>query len=572
MGRSHRWLCATWLAAMAGILGWSVIRPTVASSSLAVGYWLLGMGFALTAVLLSYQKGQLENSRLFGVVSLTWVAGQVGARGAGWLTVALLWVGGFVQPAAAAAFLRYPAMRLEPPHRHFIVILSVVLGLLQAALLLTSSPSGWEEHLRNEPWPSLWANAQAFDRLSIARYTVWAVGAAVLLALMGRRWSRLGDLERRTLAPIMVTAMIAVVLVALRLGQRWVPQPAALMLSEARAYAAAAVALAFVISALQMRLAQSAVADLAADLDGAVSVDQVRDALRRRLGDRSLDVWYWLVPQCAYVDGYGIIRQPTAQDDRVARPVLTSRGDPLGLILIRPDLARHEKLVSSAITISRYALENARLEADLRQQVVALRDARTRLISSGIEQRRRLERDLHDGAQQRLLAIGMQLAALEAAADHPDMAARLQRVREELLLAMNDLRDLAHGLYPAVLSQAGLAPALEAVVERLPMPVQLTVEQGRFPASVENAAYLIACESLSNACKHAGPCTVVLDIRRSADRLVITIRDDGRGTNLLTGRTALRGIRDRVDALGGTLRAESLPGEGTSLTAELPCA
>ena len=571
MGRAHGWLCATWLVAMAGALAWGENRPTVASASLAVGYWFLGMGFAMTGVLLSYQKGQLENSRLFGLVSLTWVAGQVGARGAGWLTVALLWVGGFVQPAAAAAFLRYPATRLEPTDRRFIVTLSVLLGMLQAALLLSSSPAGWEEHLRNEPWPSLWASGPTFDVLSIARYAVWAIGAAVLLLLMGRRWSRLGAVERRTLAPIMVTAVVAVTLVAVRLGQRWMPQPAALVLSEARAYAAAAVAVAFVISALQMRLAQTVVVDLAADLDGPVSVDQVRDALRRRLGDRSLDVWYWLVTQGAYVDGDGIIRHHTPDDRRVARPVLTTQGAPLAQILMRPDLARHEKLVSSAVTISRYALENARLEADLRQQVVALQDARARLINSGIEQRRRLERDLHDGAQQRLLAIGMQLGALQGAPDHPDMAARLQRVREELLLAMSDLRDLAHGLYPAVLSQAGLAPALEAVVERLPMPVQLSVNRERFAPSVENAAYLIACEALSNACKHAGPCTVVLDVSRCEDRLVISVRDDGRGTDVLNGPAALWGIRDRTDALGGTLRADSRPGQGTSLTAELPC-
>ena len=572
MGTTQRWLCAGWLAVVAGTLAWGQTRTTVASPSLAVGGWLLGMGFAVTAVLLSYQKGQMENARLFGLVSLTWVAGQVGARGAGFMTVPLLWIGGFVQPAAAAAFLRYPSLRLERKDRRFIVILSVLIGLLQACLLLTSSPSSWEEHLLREPWPSWWTNAVAFDRIMVLRYVVWAVGGVVLLILMGRRWRRLGSLERRTLAPIMITAVIAIVLVAVRLVQRWMPPPASLLLSEARAYAAAAVAVAFAVSALQMRLAQSAAADLASDLTGPVSVEQVRDALRRRLGDQSLDVWYWLPTQEAYVDGDGAIREYGPEDRRIARTVSTSRGHPLALVLMSSDLGRHERLVNSAISISRYALENTRLEADLRQQVIALREARIRMINSGLEQRRQLERDLHDGAQQRLLAIGMQLGALETVPAHPDMAVRLQRVREELHLALNDLRDLAHGLYPAILTQAGLGPALEAVVERLPVPVHLDVDQARFPPGVESAAYLIACEALANACKHAGPCTVHLDVGRRQNRLVISVSDDGQGTDALTEATALRGIRDRIDALGGTLQANSIPGHGTQIMAELPCA
>jgi signal transduction histidine kinase len=113
---------------------------------------------------------------------------------------------------------------------------------------------------------------------------------------------------------------------------------------------------------------------------------------------------------------------------------------------------------------------------------------------------------------------------------------------------------------------------LEGVVERLSVPVRLDVDRGRFPPGVENAAYLIACEALANACKHAGPCTVQLAIRKDEDRLVVTVCDDGWGTDALAEPTALRGIRDRIDALGGTLRAESVRGQGTSVTAELPCA
>jgi signal transduction histidine kinase len=241
-------------------------------------------------------------------------------------------------------------------------------------------------------------------------------------------------------------------------------------------------------------------------------------------------------------------------------------------VLADAGLGRNPELVESAMAVSRLALQNAQLQASLRSQLVAVREARSRLLHAGLEQRRRLERDLHDGAQQRLLAISMRLSAIENATADAGTARALESARGELHQALDELRDLAHGIYPAVLTQAGVGAALEAVVERLPFPVQAEVESGRWPPDVESAAYLIACEALSNACKHAGPCTVVLDIRKKGDTLVIDVKDTGVGMVLHVADSSLRAIRDRVDTMGGHVAVHSSPGLGTRVVAELPCA
>jgi PAS domain S-box-containing protein len=220
--------------------------------------------------------------------------------------------------------------------------------------------------------------------------------------------------------------------------------------------------------------------------------------------------------------------------------------------------------------------ERVRYEESLRASVAAVRASRARLVDAADAERRRVERDLHDGAQQRLvsLAMALRLAQLRLGpgAD-PELAATLRAASGELRLALAELRDLARGIHPAVLSEQGLRTALEALVMRTPLPVHIAAcPEGRLPERVEVAAYYLVAEALTNTLRHAHAARAVIDVRRSGEHIRVEVRDDGVGGACEGGGSGLRGLADRVAAAGGELAVTSPRGEGTTLVAELPCA
>ena len=337
-------IAALWLGAVAGVLGWSESRPTVSSSSLALGNFLLGFGLAVTAVLLANQEGQAGNASLFVLMSVTWTAGEAGLRDLGILTSPLIWAGGFTQIIAAAVLLRYPGSGLDRAGHVFVAAFSVVLGLIQAGLLVTSTPETWEEPVPHVPWPTLWFNEASNNALWFARYAAWGVGGVIFLVLLWRRWRRLTMIERRTLAPIVLTAAVTAVLIALRLADDWLQDDVALVLAVARTYSATAVSAAFVLSALQMKLARGAVGELATELAQSVTVERVRDALRRALADPTLDVRYWVPDQQGYVDDEGVVRRLPDASNRLMIKAVTAEGEPMAVVLADPALRRHRVL------------------------------------------------------------------------------------------------------------------------------------------------------------------------------------------------------------------------------------
>jgi signal transduction histidine kinase len=215
-------------------------------------------------------------------------------------------------------------------------------------------------------------------------------------------------------------------------------------------------------------------------------------------------------------------------------------------------------------------LENARLHADLLAQLEELQESRTRIVEAGIEQRRQVERDLHDGAQQQLLALAATIGRAHTVAADPTMRQLMDQARTELRRALKDLRDLARGIHPAVLEQVGLPAAVEAVSESLPHPVQLRIDLGRLSPTTEATAYFVICEALANATKHANATRVQVTAERHDGTLSVTVEDDGTGAIASPGG-GLAGLSDRVTALGGRLTVHSPAGAGTRLTAELPC-
>jgi signal transduction histidine kinase len=249
---------------------------------------------------------------------------------------------------------------------------------------------------------------------------------------------------------------------------------------------------------------------------------------------------------------------------------LEHNGEPIAVLACDASLADEPELVDAAAAAAGLALENARLHAETRAQLREVRDSRHRIASAADDERRRIERNLHDGAQQRLLALALRLTA--ARDGDSDVDRLLAASVDELQGTIEELRALARGLHPTVLAEFGLTGALEALVSRCPVATTVDVADERFPAQVESCAYFVASEALNNIVKHAAATHASIRAHPAAGRLLLAIEDDGTGGAQPSDGSGLQGMRDRVEALGGRLRVESPTGRGTRIVAELPCA
>jgi len=298
--------------------------------------------------------------------------------------------------------------------------------------------------------------------------------------------------------------------------------------------------------------------------------EQVVDALRAAMSDPGLELRFVLQPDGPPVDQRG---HPVADADPDRERVPVRRGGmTLGEVAWAPGSDADRALLPSVLDAASIAIEMARLRVELRQRLVEVDESRARIAAVADDERRRLERDLHDGAQQRLVSIGLALRhAQHELAGRPDEARRtLDDAVVEITAAIEELRALAHGLRPALL-QAGLGPALRELASRSPVPVVVSATSDRFPTDVEAAAYFVACEGLTNAVKHARAAEVRLDVTRQDSILVVSVADDGVGGASVGRGSGLTGLSDRVAARGGRLLIESVRGRGTTLSAELPC-
>jgi signal transduction histidine kinase len=239
-----------------------------------------------------------------------------------------------------------------------------------------------------------------------------------------------------------------------------------------------------------------------------------------------------------------------------------------------PVLLERRAVLAAAGAAARLALENERLQAELRVQLAELHASRARIVTAGDEERRRLERDLHDGAQQRLLGLGLALQLVRArlGTEANGAAELLTEADGELRAALDELRELARGIHPAVLSEQGLGAALKTLAERSPVPVTLAeVPEQRLPGPAEAAAYFLVSEALAIVAKYAGASRVRVSVVHLDERVLVDVDVDGVGGADPSRGSGLRGLVDRVHALDGELELESLPGCGTHVHAEIPC-
>jgi signal transduction histidine kinase len=315
------------------------------------------------------------------------------------------------------------------------------------------------------------------------------------------------------------------------------------------------------------------VANLVLELEHAGPYE-IQDALARALADPTLEVAFWLPERAAYADGAGrAVELPDGSARAVT--VLDHDGRPLAALVHDPSLLDEPRIVQTVGAAARLALENAQLQAETRAQLAQVKESRVRIVTAADEERRRIERDLHDGAQQRLAALALQLRTaqrrLGSSQADPVVDALLESAVAELQAANEELRELVRGVYPAILTEDGLAAAVEALALRNPFPISLDVLEGRFPAQVEATAYFVTCEGLANVAKHAQASNASVSISRRNGLLSVEIADDGVGGAQLLDGSGLSGLSDRVEALGGRLFVRSPRGEGTHVVAEIPC-
>jgi signal transduction histidine kinase len=325
----------------------------------------------------------------------------------------------------------------------------------------------------------------------------------------------------------------------------------------------------FLAGLLQARLARGSIGDLVLELREDPA--DLGTPLARALRDPSLRLLYWLPDFDAWAGEDG--RPATLPDDPDRVTVIEEHRVPVAALVHDPALRDEADLLAAVSAAAAIAVRTGRLQAQLRANVEELRGSRARVAEAGQRERRRLERDLHDGAQQRLVALSLNLGVLQTRlGDDADALALLREARTEIATSLAELRDVAHGLHPAVVSAHGLAVALESLTVRAPVPVRLTVDLvSSPPEAVEVAAYYVVSECLTNIGKHAAASSATVDVRSSEGTLVIEVVDDGCGGADAERGSGLRGLADRVETLGGRLRVWTPQDQGTRVRAELPC-
>jgi signal transduction histidine kinase len=476
--------------------------------------------------------------------------------------------------------LAYPYGRLtDRLEKAYIALLYAFAVFFPLAILLVQDPARKLRYFDTYPRESLirvWKNGGLADFLEDAYGVVgYGIFSAVFVLLVVRKLVRATPRARRILLPLLV-ASIAAAFWALLNGVLTLFSVPTLThdLFWWQIVGLTALPLALLWGLLRARLARAHVGELVVHLER-TTPDELQHELAIALGDPSLEIAFWLPDRYEYVDAEGRPAEVPQDDPQRAVTTLELGGEPLAVLVHDPTLLEEPKLVEAVAAAARLALQNARLHAEVSSQLEKVKESRSRLVAAADDERRRIERDIHDGAQQRLVALALELRSAQRrlgdGAD-PELDQLLASTADQLQVAVEELRELARGIHPAVLTESGLAAALEALATRLPLPVSVETDIDRLPPDVEATAYFVASEALQNVVKHAGATKAGVSASQGDGMLVIQVVDDGVGGAKLNGGSGLRGLTDRVEALGGRVRVESLPGSGTRVVGEIPCA
>lgn len=460
--------------------------------------------------------------------------------------------------------------------RLLIVLTAVLIGGPRLARLLAIDTAAQGLPFDN---PYLVIHDAAFaEATSTLPYAVDVVVLAVFIVFVAVRWIRASDPSRRALLPMMAPTFVILVTLLIEALVILSDAPAALkeFLSGTQFVVRAALPIGFLVGLLRIWMARGAVADLIVELGQTPTPARLREALAQAFGDPNLSVAYWSDQAGAYVGSDGIPFTLPVEGSGQAVTALERNGTPMAAIIHDAALLDDPGLVASVSSAMRMALENENLHAEVESQLDEVRASRARIVAAGDLERKRVERDLHDGAQQRLVSLTLALRlARQKLGPHadPEVARSLDQASDEARAALAELRELARGIHPQILTEAGLGAALQSLADR--SPVNVSIESGmsgRFSAAVEGTAYFVASEALANLAKYAQARRAVVRTAWQNDSLTVEIADDGIGGAEAIAGGGLSGLVDRLAAVDGTIEINSPRGGGTRLVAHIPAA
>jgi signal transduction histidine kinase len=540
---------------------------------------LIAWSFVGTGLYAWWRRPASRFGALFAAVGFTFMLGALTSSDDSVVFTAGLLVANLYFVVFAHMLLAYPDGRLDRRWHAWLIGFGYVLVLVGSLpQLLWGFSERWADACEGCPASALFigSNDGLRDALTAAVSLAGvAVVAAVLVELI-RRWRAASAPQRRSMAPVLWSGVVMLVLLGSSLGT---DAAGITRLTNVLGWLGlivfASVPWVFLIGLARSRVARAgAVSELLMRLGEAPGTGTLRGRLADALGDRSLQLVFWLEDKQRWVDSEGrTVELPGPGDEARACTAVELEGRRVGTIVHDVTLLEEPELLGSVAAAAGLAMENERLQAQLRARVEELRASRARIVEAGTHERRRLERNLHDGAQQRLVALSLTLRLAQSKVHkEPDKADELLAgAQQELTLALGELRELARGIHPAVLSDRGLAAALEALAGRAPIAVDLAeIPSDRLPEPIEAAAYFVVAEALTNVVKYAHASQAVVRVERRNGHAIVEVADDGIGGADPDRGSGLRGLVDRVSALDGRMSLDSPAGAGTRLRAEIP--
>jgi signal transduction histidine kinase len=528
---------------------------------------LVGWSFVACGTFIWARRPANRLGELMTAVGMLWLAGRT-------LTLttdpvaytAGLWLTDLWAPAFALFLLSFPTGRLGS--RADLAIVAVFLFVTVPLEFI------WFLFLKLENGLNalgIAPNESAAHVIDTIQRDLISLGAVLLVVSLGRRWLRSSGPVRRQMTPVLVGA-VAILLqsvswIFLSSGQRLEPLDNLIFLAQI------AIPIAVLGVLLQSRMARAGVADLVVELGQTPTPARLRDALANALGDHSLRVAYWSPTHDQFVDGAAQAIDLPPESSGQAVTMLERNGVREAAIIHDAILLEDPGLIAAVASAMRLAVENDRLTAEAHEQLHEVRASRARIVQAGDLERRRVERDLHDGAQQRLISLSLELRVARSKLGEqgdPEVRASLDRAAEEAQAALVELRDLALGIHPLILTESGLGEAVESLADRTSVSVSVDVGSERYSPAVEGAAYFVISEALANVTKYAKATKAVVRVRGLSDHMTIEVEDDGIGGADPRSGSGLRGLVDRLAALDGTLSVISPAGGGTRISALIP--
>jgi signal transduction histidine kinase len=543
----------------------------------------LGLLFMAAGMLAWERRPEVRSGPLLLASGVLWFVGSYAPTG----FTPYAWLGftfeRYYDVVLALLVLSFPAAALGRTEKLVLAVLAGAFVLRSSARLLIGHPDAVDNPIALHVDPLL------FDQTQLVTSVVIVLAAMAVALLAWRRLHLATGASRRILGPVAVAGLVAALAAAydaaeliafILTRQPLLPllEPWQELSSWALFGAVALVPLGFLAGSLRLRMRHGVIAPLAVELYHGADSAQLESALRHALGDPSLNLLVFDSETAVWRDAAGRpIAPPLETSQRAVMQLVSGKDEPMAAVLHDPALREDPALVAAAAAVLRFAVENERLAADLRRQLAELRASRARVLEAAEQERTRIERDLHDGVQQRLLAVALSLqeARQQARRDFPQgrFLAGLEETAEMLLAAIDELRETARGIHPALLSDEGLGLAVTSLARRAAVPVSLELElDGRLPPAVETTAYYVVAEALTNITRHARASTAHVRIARFAELLEVEVSDDGDGGADASRGSGLRGLADRLDAVAGRLEIDSPAQGGTRLRALIPCA